>query len=109
MAGSAFAPGSAELDPIALGHLGDIADRVRAEPTARVRIVGYTDASGDEDGNRQLSLARARSVGIALARLLAVDPARFEVEGRGEEEPVASNATADGRSANRRVAVTIGP
>lgn len=107
--GSTFAPGSAQLNPLASGRLDTIAARIRANPAATVRIVGYTDASGDEARNRSLSLARAEAIRTKLAGLLATDSDRFQVEGRGELDPVASNATADGRGANRRVVVTIEP
>ncbi len=107
--GAFFLPGSVDVAPEADRRLAAIADLIRADPEARVRIVGYTDSSGDPARNQELSLARARSVRDRLATLLAVDPGRIEVEGRGPADPVADNATPEGRSANRRVVVTIEP
>lgn len=68
-------------------------------------MVGHTDSTGTPDYNAQLSLARARAVQGALQP--AVGPAvSLTATGRGEREPVADNATPDGRTQNRRVTVT---
>jgi outer membrane protein OmpA-like peptidoglycan-associated protein len=107
--GAFFASGGADVMPEAGPRLAAIAELIRIHPEARVRIVGYTDASGDPASNQTLFLARAESIRGRLAALLAVDPAYLEVEGRGPADPVADNATAEGRRANRRVVVTIGP
>ena len=107
--GSSFPPGSAVIKPEAIARLAAIAGQVRDHPGAAVSIVGHTDASGDEAGNRRLSLARAKAVRSELARLGAADLDRFEVDGQGERDPIASNDTAEGRIANRRVVVTIEP
>ena len=107
--GAYFVSGGAEVTPEAGGRLAAIAELIHARPGAVVRITGYSDASGDAARNEILSLARAESVRGRLAALLAIDPATLAVEGRGEAEPVADNATQDGRRANRRVVVSIGP
>jgi outer membrane protein OmpA-like peptidoglycan-associated protein len=65
-------------------------------------IRGHSDASGHEAWNRRLSLARARSVADYLGRA-GVASERLIIEGRGSSEPVADNATPQGRSLNRRV------
>ena len=107
--GAFFASGGADVMPEAQPRLEAIAALIRARPEARVRVVGYTDASGDAAANEALSLARAQSVRGRLAALLAADPERLAVEGRGAADPVADNVTPEGRRANRRVVVTIGP
>ena len=107
--GAYFVSGGAEVTPEAGDRLAAIAELIHARPGAVVRITGYSDASGDAARNEILSLARAESVRGRLAALLAIDPATLAVEGRGEAEPVADNATPDGRRANRRVVVSIGP
>lgn len=78
---------------------------LEATPTLRVTIEGHTDDVGADAYNLALSERRAQAVvawlvqhGIGAARLVAV--------GRGEIEPIADNATADGRALNRRVEVT---
>jgi outer membrane protein OmpA-like peptidoglycan-associated protein len=63
------------------------------------------DATGDPEANRQLSLRRAEAVRDYLVFTYRFDPARFKVEGRGSDEPVAANDTAAGRHANRRVEI----
>jgi outer membrane protein OmpA-like peptidoglycan-associated protein len=108
LAGSAFAPGAATLREEALPQLNVIAAWLRAEPAGTVVIEGHTDASGDAEANRRLSLARAEAVRDGLIALgLAHD--RLEVLGRGEQLPVADNATEEGRATNRRVVVTLEP
>lgn len=107
--GAAFVPGRADVTDAAEPRLAAIAALIRARPEAPVQVVGYTDASGDARANRALSLARAEAVRTRLAALLDAAPERFTVEGRGEAEPIADDATAEGRRANRRVVVTVGP
>ncbi len=58
-----------------------------------MRIVGHTDADGDPEANRRLSLARAEVVRDHLVAAHGLDPARFVVE----DAPVASNGTRAGR------------
>jgi outer membrane protein OmpA-like peptidoglycan-associated protein len=73
-----------------------------------IDVVGHTDSDGDDDYNYDLSRRRAGSV----ARYFSsqdLDPNRFSVEGRGERDPIASNASARGKAQNRRVEITIQP
>lgn len=97
-----FAPGSARLEPEAMTTLGTIAGALSGVPAARVTVIGHTDATGHREANLRLSRARARAVGDALIRLGA-DPAQITIEGRGENHPIASNATDEGRRLNRRI------
>lgn len=71
-------------------------------------ITGFTDNVGDASYNQSLSERRARSVGRFLMSQ-GVDPARVFSEGRGKRDPIASNATAEGRAMNRRVVITLRP
>ncbi|HEX9307157.1 MAG TPA: OmpA family protein [Anaeromyxobacter sp.] len=73
----------------------------------KVRVEGHTDNVGSGTYNKDLSERRARSVVRYLAEKGAVDRKRLEPVGFGFERPVASNATAVGRSKNRRVEFTI--
>jgi outer membrane protein OmpA-like peptidoglycan-associated protein len=73
-----------------------------------IDVIGHTDSDGDDDYNDDLSRRRAASV----ARYLSsqdLDPNRFSVEGRGENEPIASNSSSSGKAKNRRVEITIQP
>ncbi len=73
-----------------------------------IDVIGHTDSSGADDYNYDLSRRRAGSVAQYLTSQ-QVDPNRFSVEGRGEQQPVASNETDAGKSQNRRVEITIQP
>jgi outer membrane protein OmpA-like peptidoglycan-associated protein/predicted nucleic acid-binding Zn-ribbon protein len=107
--GSAFAPGSAELQPEAQPSLAAVAGFVRSHPVGRVWIVGYTDSSGDDEENRVLSVRRAEAVREHLVREFGLEPGRLEAYGLGESDPVAPNDTAEGRQANRRVDIHVRP
>jgi OOP family OmpA-OmpF porin len=65
-------------------------------------IAGHTDSQGREEMNLQLSQDRAQAVADAL-RQRRVLTASYEVRGYGEEQPIASNDTEEGREANRRI------
>ena len=71
-------------------------------------VVGHTDSIGTDEYNRKLSLRRADSVKAYFVSQ-GVPQIRIRADGRGESEPVASNKTAEGRSLNRRVEVTVVP
>lgn len=73
-----------------------------------VDVAGYTDSTGTQAYNQQLSVKRAQSVASYLVAQ-GVQSARFQVVGYGESYPIASNATAQGRSMNRRVTITLIP
>ena len=75
-------------------------------PETDITIEGHTDAVGSESSNQRLSEQRAASVADYLAEL-GISRERFEVTGYGETQPVASNETDEGRTANRRVEVSV--
>ncbi|RYY27378.1 MAG: OmpA family protein [Sphingomonadales bacterium] len=101
-----FRTDSAELRPGAIEKLRPLVGYLRANPGVRVAIIGHTDSRGTDAHNQSLSERRAESVRAAFDSM-GVVRARFRVEGHGESEPVASNATADGMRLNRRVEVTL--
>ncbi len=101
-----FETGSARLRANALDTLRPLADYLRTHGGQRLRIDGYTDAVGSAQSNLILSRDRARSVADALSGA-GIDAARFQLEGHGEDSPVASNGAASGRQLNRRVEVTL--
>jgi outer membrane protein OmpA-like peptidoglycan-associated protein len=72
----------------------------------RIRISGYTDSKGSETYNLRLSKRRAATVLKKLSRF-GFPLNRFEIEGRGEADSVADNATEEGRQLNRRVTFKI--
>ena len=73
-----------------------------------VDVYGYTDSTGDDSYNLQLSERRALSVANYL-NAQGVDSRRFAVTGFGETRPIASNATEAGRAQNRRVEIQLSP
>jgi OmpA-OmpF porin, OOP family len=83
-----------------------LAELLEEHPSARIRLEGYTDATGDNDVNAPLSYRRAEAV---KRRLVAqgIDPRRIETVGRRDTRPIASNDTKAGRLENRRVEVVI--
>jgi uncharacterized repeat protein (TIGR01451 family) len=106
LSGGAFEPGSHGLTPRALKLLKDTAKVIRQFPREKIVIEGHTDAQGSADFNLDLSKRRAL---IALKYLIEVErlPAnQFIVRWHGESEPVATNATDQGRELNRRVEIT---
>lgn len=73
-----------------------------------ITITGYTDNVGGDAYNQSLSEARAQSVGDYLVAA-GVPANRIFTAGMGKRDPMASNATAEGRSMNRRVVITLRP
>jgi len=73
-----------------------------------VDVTGHTDNTGSDAHNQDLSQRRAVAVATILANQ-GVDQRRFYIEGKGESDPIASNANEGGRSQNRRVEIQISP
>ncbi len=101
-----FEVDKAVLKPGAERQLASLAEVLRENPTASVDIEGHTDSTGSASYNQSLSERRAAAVERAL-RAQGVDDQRIDSRGLGAEYPVASNATAEGRSQNRRVELLI--
>jgi outer membrane protein OmpA-like peptidoglycan-associated protein len=73
----------------------------------RITVTGYTDSSGTPAINDPLSLARAATIGRWIEANSHVTSTRVSTAGHGAADPVADNATARGRAANRRVVIQI--
>ncbi|HET7307732.1 MAG TPA: OmpA family protein [Gammaproteobacteria bacterium] len=101
-----FGFGKADLKPSANPTLNELADFLRNHPEAQIAINGYTDNVGSEAYNQQLSAERAESVASALEQR-GIDSSRMTTHGFGESDPIATNATAEGRAKNRRVEFVI--
>lgn len=94
------------LKPEGMGPLKTLSDNLQSVPVEQVKATGHTDAMGSDAYNLKLSKARAESVKAYLVSR-GMDPKRVEVFGKGESEPVADNATEEGRAKNRRVEVQV--
>jgi outer membrane protein OmpA-like peptidoglycan-associated protein len=106
--GITFDTGSSEIKPRFSRALTQVAQTLNAYPESYIDVVGHTDSTGAEEFNQRLSEARAEAVRRALIQR-SVSDARVVAYGLGETAPVATNASADGRSANRRVEILITP
>jgi outer membrane protein OmpA-like peptidoglycan-associated protein len=102
----AFAPGRAALRPEAKASLGKLVAFVNRDPSKPIRIEGHTDSRGNANSNQLLSQKRADSVRDALIAA-GVAANRMTSIGMGEDHPVASNDTEEGRAKNRRVDVIV--
>jgi outer membrane protein OmpA-like peptidoglycan-associated protein len=100
-----FANNSATLQEESFPRLDRVVEYMRYKPNARIRVSGHTDNVGNARRNRTLSQARAESVREYLVDH-GVDAARVEAVGYGDEQPVATNDTEEGRAQNRRIEAT---
>ncbi|MBT9383979.1 OmpA family protein [Pseudooceanicola sp. CBS1P-1] len=103
-----FATDSATLRPDLTSDLQKVAQSLNEYPATRVQVVGHTDNTGTAAYNQQLSQRRAASVANTLINY-GVSSGRISAFGRGEDQPKASNLTAEGRQQNRRVEIVIIP
>lgn len=109
-----FASGSVEVNAQGRKVLSDVAQAALKDGDRPIRVVGHSDALplGVElkkqfTDNWELSAARAASVARVLVWGEGVAQDRIRVEGRGSAEPVADNASKDGRNLNRRIEIFI--
>jgi OOP family OmpA-OmpF porin len=98
----AFEVGNATLTSAGTKVLDDLVPVLRQFPGRRFEIVGHTDDSGARESNLALSAARAEAVKAYLAAR-GIPPGDIVTSGAGPDRPIAPNATADGRSRNRRI------
>ena len=101
--GILFDVNSATIKPESFGVLKDIAAVLTENASVKVKIIGHTDADGEDDSNLALSKKRSESVKEALFRDFGIDKTRLETDGKGEGEPVFPNTSAEGKANNRRV------
>ncbi|NSX53246.1 OmpA family protein [Parasulfitobacter algicola] len=103
-----FAVDSTRVRPDLRSDLFVLSRSLNDYPDSSVIIIGHTDNTGPAGYNQDLSERRARSVGSVLTEG-GVSQRRLRTIGRGEEQPVASNLTPEGRAQNRRVEIVIQP
>ncbi len=101
-----FDTGRADIKPELRPILDQFASGLTNQPNTEVRIVGHTDNVGSDSVNEPLSRQRAQAARDYLASR-GVNSNRIRTEGRGEREPVATNASPEGRALNRRVEIYL--
>jgi flagellar motor protein MotB len=111
-----FSPGSTRVRLEARMVLDMLATGLASHPDSHVRVIGHTDdrpVTGSMrrryPSNWHLSTARAIAFMDVLSEDFGVDTVRFSVGGRGPVAPAADNDSPEGRQANRRIVVVVGP
>jgi outer membrane protein OmpA-like peptidoglycan-associated protein len=103
-----FAVGKSDIRSDFYSTLNSVAQALREYDQTNVRISGYTDSTGPLSLNQRLSEDRANSVRTYFLAQ-GVNASRIDAAGYGPSNPIASNATEDGRQANRRVEIKLIP
>ncbi len=103
-----FATDSAALTGGLRSDLTALAASINNYPNTTINVIGHADNTGGAAYNQDLSARRAQAVSSALISS-GVNPGRIRSIGRGEDAPIASNLTPEGRALNRRVEITITP
>lgn len=103
-----FATDSADIASSFYAPLNNLASSFRQYQQNSIEIVGHTDSTGSHAYNMGLSQRRAQSVANYLGAQ-GVEQTRLSTRGMGPDQPLASNASAEGRAQNRRVEVTLRP
>ncbi|ABI90126.1 ompA family protein [Burkholderia ambifaria AMMD] len=107
LAGDAlFATGLATLTPAARASLDKLLSEREDRTYTQVTVTGHTDSVGNDAANLALSKRRAETVAGYL-KAHGLNAQTVSVSGRGSADPVASNATAEGRASNRRVDISL--
>jgi outer membrane protein OmpA-like peptidoglycan-associated protein len=106
IAGVQFATGAATLNASAREALARFSGIVGVYPSLRFKVEGHTDSTGSAETNRILSRHRATTVRDYLIGQ-GVDAGSISIEGLGPDQPVADNATSEGRARNRRVEIIL--
>ena len=104
-AGATFAFGKSKLLPSAFAELDKLIKVMKEKTSSRWQIAGYTDNIGSDNANKKISIARAKAVMEYLVSK-GINIRRLKIVGYGKANPVASNATEEGRAKNRRVEIT---
>jgi OOP family OmpA-OmpF porin len=108
LAGIGFELDSAKIDIASAPILENAYVLLRDEPDITIEIAGHTSSDGNPTRNMWLSLERAKAVETYLVGR-GIDDARIQTVGHGADEPIASNATEEGRALNRRIEFRILP
>jgi outer membrane protein OmpA-like peptidoglycan-associated protein len=103
-----FQTNSSDLNPQFFGVLDSVALVLKEFDKTVIQVVGHTDSTGSAEYNQALSERRASTVATYI-NTRGIDAQRILAFGRGLSQPIADNATAEGRAMNRRVELTLSP
>jgi outer membrane protein OmpA-like peptidoglycan-associated protein len=106
--GVTFDTDSTMIKPAFRDTLDRVSQSLSQYPNSLIDVYGHTDSTGSDAYNQTLSQNRARAVADYLSSR-GVSPSRIRSTGYGKSQPIASNATEEGRAANRRVEIKIVP
>jgi len=101
-----FNTASYQLRSVSYKGLNEVVNILKADPNLKLTVEGHTDNIGIADKNKILSLQRAYAVKEYLVQK-GIKASRITIAGYGEEQPVADNATPEGRAQNRRVIMKV--
>ena len=101
-----FASNRAVLKKEARESLNEAINLIKEYPKNKILIEAYTDSIGDKDNNLKLSYSRAKAVYSYFVKN-GINSKRLSFVGYGEEKPIASNKTANGRAQNRRIKIIV--
>ncbi|MEP7262979.1 MAG: OmpA family protein [Bacteroidota bacterium] len=96
------------IKPESMGVLNEIATYLKQHPGKKLEVGGYTDSDGEPADNVRLSQSRAEAVKEQL-KTMGADVSGLTTKGYGEENPVETNATSEGKANNRRVELVQQP
>jgi outer membrane protein OmpA-like peptidoglycan-associated protein len=101
-----FDSATTQLTPDSNTTVANLVKIMACYPNMTVQLEGHTDSIGDPESNKQLSVDRANAVKDLLVQG-GIDAGRITTEGIGEERPIASNDTEEGRAKNRRTELAV--
>ncbi|GGW48569.1 OmpA family protein [Streptomyces xantholiticus] len=102
-----FGKNSSKLSGEATSRIAAIAAEIKNQDAKKIRVFGFTDDLGSEAHGDKLSKERADAVHSMLSQQLGAEGITYEIRGYGEDYPIASNTTEEGRRKNRRVEVSF--
>lgn len=101
-----FATNQSTIKPNFYATLNKVAQVLAEDNKSGILVTGYTDNTGNDSINIPLSQARAQAVASYIASQ-GISTTRINAQGMGSANPIASNATAEGREQNRRVEISV--
>ena len=104
--GMLFEFDSSTLQPEAKANIYKLAKILKKYPDSNILIAGHTDSDGSEQYNQTLSERRAKAVSD-YTMMQGITSSRLSIIGLGENEPIATNSTVEGKQLNRRVEIAI--